>query len=331
VPAVEGNAVAVRRRYRAFARAATRQRDPLVRGAGVALLTAAVAMPYGGVDNAVIAYLAMPLVVLAALRPPRDGSAERLARVTPRAFRRLLDARADGRLAHRILDRLYHTSPAHLASGDLHLDEFHRLKTEAVARRGDASGRRLPVLASAAGRWATENGAAAALIIAALAAPLMVLEAVELFPGRVDQVLYFLEVMRRLGRWVAYGLFFGCFYPSLRGDTPVAKSLVLGAALAVPEGLLALFTSAAETPLGVLGATVLRTAQVVAVMFLLGLIWEYRLARLARAPWSYLRDLRQVSAIAAPLTAFAVAVASALIAVLVPELLGTAQPPPAGR
>jgi hypothetical protein len=131
-----------------------------------------------------------------------------------------------------------------------------------------------------------------------------------------------------LGRWAAYGLFFGCFYPSLRGDTPVAKALLLGAALAVPEGLLTLFTSTAETAPGVLGATALRAAQAFAVMFLLGLIWEFRLARLARAPWTYIRDLRQMSAIAAPLTALAVAVASALIAVLLPELLGTAQPAP---
>jgi hypothetical protein len=35
-----------------------------------------------------------------------------------------------------------------------------------------------------------------------------------------------------------------------------------------------------------------------------------------------------VGALAAPLTALAVALASALIAVLVPELLGTAEPPP---
>jgi hypothetical protein len=333
LPAGDESAVAVRRRYRAFVRAAAAQRDPLVLAAGVALVTAAFGMPSGVFDNAVIAYLAMPLAVLAVLRPARDGRVLRLARVTPRAFSRLLDTRAEARLAHRILDRLYHISPAHLASGDLSLDEFHRLKTEAVTgtRRGIVRNRALPVLASAAGRWAVHNGAAAALIVAGLAAPLMILEAAELFPGPFDRdIVYYVDVVRRLGRWAAYGFFFGCFYPSLRGDTPVAKALIVAAALVVPESLLTLFTSAAETPLGVLGATALRAAQVVAVMFLLGVIWEYRLARLARAPWTYIRDLRRMSALAAPLTAVAVAVASALIAVLVPELLGTAQPPPTG-
>jgi hypothetical protein len=63
---------------------------------------------------------------------------------------------------------------------------------------------------------------------------------------------------------------------------------------------------------------------------LLGLVWEYRLARIGRVPWSYVRDFRQVGALAAPLTAVAVAVLSAVIAVLIPELLGTSQPPPPG-
>ena len=173
---------AVRRRYRAFVRAAAAQRDPVVRAAGVALVVAAFAEPHLAIGNAVIAYLLAPIATLAALRPAADDTAERLARVTTRAFNRLLDARASGRLAFRILDRLYHSSPAHLASGDLSLDEFHKLHTEAVAkaRRGEAGARRLPVLASAAGRWATRNGVAAAVIAAGLAAPLVVIEAIEL-------------------------------------------------------------------------------------------------------------------------------------------------------
>jgi hypothetical protein len=72
VPFPEESTVAARRRYRAFARAAAGQRDPLVRAAGVALVTAALGMPYSAVDNAVIAYLAMPLALLAALRSRHD-------------------------------------------------------------------------------------------------------------------------------------------------------------------------------------------------------------------------------------------------------------------
>ena len=331
MPVPAQTAGGVRRRYRAFARAAAAQRAPVVRAAGVALVVAAFAEPRLAVGNAAIAYLLAPVATLVALRPIADDTAERLARVTTRAFNRLLDARARGRLAYRILDRLYHSSPAHLASGDLSLDEFHKLHAEAVAnaRRGEAGARRLPVLASAAGRWATRNGVAAAVIATGLAAPLVVIEAIELAgSARAGDVLYYLDIGRRLGRWALYGFFFGCFYPSLRGGTPVAKALVLGAALAVPEALLTLFTSTADTPLAVLAAVALRSGQVLAVLLLLGLVWEFRLARIGRVPWSYVRDLRQVGALAAPMTALAVAVASAVVAVLVPELLGTAQPPP---
>ena len=162
----------------------------------------------------------------------------------------------------------------------------------------------------------------------------------ELTPVRI------LELGLHWARWFVYALVFGYFYPLLRGSSPVAKSLALGAAVLATE-VLPIFgasTSSAVdssvlapvSPHDLAWATAIRVGQIIVFFATLGLLWERWLANAAGYRWDRVRNIHSLRALAAPAgtvviaaaTAAATALAGAAVAGLLSSGIREQAPPP---
>ncbi|WP_431934170.1 hypothetical protein [Nonomuraea jabiensis] len=127
---------------------------------------------------------------------------------------------------------------------------------------------------------------------------------------------------------------FGYFYPRIRGAGPIAKSLTfLLAALLIElpvyvQPLVAAATqnpNLADTPLPTPGeafiGVLVAMGNITVVSIGLGLWWEWRLMSLAGEPWVRVRNVRTLRALAAPLAAVSIAIATTAATALVNNVI----------
>ncbi|MGI5292673.1 hypothetical protein ACQEVF_56510 [Nonomuraea polychroma] len=134
---------------------------------------------------------------------------------------------------------------------------------------------------------------------------------------------------------------FGYFYPRVRGVTPITKALALLVAallIELPVYVQTLIIAASTDP--ELAQVPLPTPQeawigvgvavgnIAVVSIGLGLWWEWRLMWLAGEPWARVRNIRSLHALAAPLAAVVIAVATTMATALVNNVIA---PLPTGQ
>ncbi|MFI8894719.1 hypothetical protein [Streptomyces paradoxus] len=126
----------------------------------------------------------------------------------------------------------------------------------------------------------------------------------------------------RFGHWALYGFVFGYFYALLRGSTPIAKAAAL-MAVVLPAELLAMIPLTADPEYALnpswndMAVTCgVLAGQILVPCMVLGLVWEWRLARAAALKWSQVRNFRRLSSITVPLGTVLVAAATAFATVV---------------
>ena len=128
-------------------------------------------------------------------------------------------------------------------------------------------------------------------------------------------------------RWVAFAFIYGYFYPRLPGRTAVAKSGGVILAILVPR-LADILVYAQPATGGLALPALVATAQCLVFGLSLGLLWEMRLARLADIPWTRVRNIRSLRAVAVPVTTISVAAAVAAATALTNYAMAPITTPP---
>ncbi|MCX5136485.1 hypothetical protein OOK06_30940 [Streptomyces sp. NBC_00340] len=134
-----------------------------------------------------------------------------------------------------------------------------------------------------------------------------------LMPFHLDAMFQTLRFMH----WALYGFVYGFFYVLLRGLTPVSKAAWLMLAV-LPAEILPMLTltvdpqyardpSWSDVVTGCAGVA----GQTLVLCMLLGLWWEWSLARAAGMKWSQVRNFRRLSSITIPIGTVLVAGATA--------------------
>lgn len=121
----------------------------------------------------------------------------------------------------------------------------------------------------------------------------------------------------RFTHWVLYGFVYGYFYALLRGLTPVGKAAWLMLAV-LPAEVLPVVTltvdpqyAAATSWTDMATGCIEVAGQTLVLFMLLGLWWEWSLARAAGMKWSQVRNFRRLSSITIPVGTVLVAGATA--------------------
>ncbi|WP_129307354.1 hypothetical protein [Streptomyces sp. L2] len=279
------------------------------------------------------------------LLPPRSAeSAARLRRVSARGHARFMERWLVTQLIWDTRADFQRSARSSLA-GDMKVAEFtdrwerlavpgHRDDPESRLRRA-----RQYALGTNAGRTPWSAGFAGARRALLLALPWAAYKAVT---GGVVGADYFmpfhldeLSKVLRFGHWALYGFVFGYFYALLRGVTPVGKAarlmLVILPAEVLPmlpltiDPQYAAHPSWSDMAAGCAGAA----GQTLVLCMLLGLWWEWSLARAAGMKWSQVRNLRRLSSITVPAGTVLVAAATAFATTVAGTLAQPETPPPA--
>jgi hypothetical protein len=249
----------------------------------------------------------------------------RLLQVTVPVHRRLVRIEERRRLLAAGLQHLNQMAKSRLATGELSVGELDRLVGDldmssvspAGSRATEYITAREAALGSAAGYSPWQNCVTSARLAALLAGPVMIYEGVALILSsrRSDNLDYlygisYIDFLRHVLRWVAYGVFFGYLYPALRGRRPITKSFYLLPAILLPQ--LVEVGLAGNTRSTVLFAACILLGQTVFFCAALGLLWERRLVLAAGMEWGRLRDSRSIGSLAVPATTVIVAAATAV-------------------
>ncbi|MCK2214811.1 hypothetical protein MF672_013555 [Actinomadura sp. ATCC 31491] len=302
-------------------------------GAGGAALTAATAyhtavllllvlrlQPTGGL-------LVLPVTAWAGVtwllsRPPPEG-----AEVSGAEHRLLVRDLIRRRTVRAALTNLLRRPPAE----GLEVAAFEERRA-ALERAADGSARPLDsdlALTTLAGHSPWRNGLAAFGVGILLSLPfsaLRVYESLDTWRSTPGQILLAAMTLLTLP---ALCLVFGYFYPRVRGDDPIAKSLTLLVAAALVElpGYLQTLAAAmsadpgAPTVREALIGMLVALGDIAVVSIGLGLWWEWRLMSLAREPWGRLRNVRSLRALAAPVTAVVIAAGTTVATALVNNVI----------
>ncbi|HEX2242892.1 MAG TPA: hypothetical protein VHK27_06500, partial [Gammaproteobacteria bacterium] len=290
--------------------------EPLMRAAAIAVVVAIILPGYLRFPGRTVAVIAMAVALLWLIPRKRLARAARLARVSPRAHSRLINAEIWQRLSERTAEALYRTGPSRVASGETSLADI-RAKWFTSGFRKPPSPNSVPLveaaLGSGAGHTPRQNALVAAAASTLLATATIWYEASLTLYGTQTKFSGIrtieLIVESDFLRWVAYGALFGLFYTGIRGGRPLTKAGYLLVAILLFE-LLAIITTPYSTPYAIAYAMAIRAGQAAVLCIGLGLFWEWRLAQAAGVPWRYIRSFRTVSALAAPVTAISVAAAT---------------------
>ncbi|MEU6278940.1 hypothetical protein [Streptomyces sp. NPDC047028] len=290
------------------------------------------------------AVLWVGLASLMLLPPGTAESAARLRRVSARGHARFMERWLVTQLIWDTRADFQRSARSSLA-GDMKVAEFtdrwerlavpgHRDDPESRLRRA-----RQYALGTNAGRTPWSAGFAGARRALLLALPWAAYKAVT---GGVVGADYFmpfhldeLSKVLRFGHWALYGFVFGYFYALLRGVTPVGKAarlmLVILPAEVLPMLSLTIdpqytaHPSWSDMAAGCAGAA----GQTLVLCMLLGLWWEWSLARAAGMKWSQVRNLRRLSSITVPAGTVLVAAATAFATTIAGTLAQPETPPPA--
>ncbi|WP_204041184.1 hypothetical protein [Acrocarpospora phusangensis] len=276
-----------------------------------------------------------------------SGSSSRRAKnepdITPEQHRSLVRALVGRRFARLALTDLLRQGRSRIATGEMSLAVFEKQRRTLLRASDDVTG---PIdsdlaLATAAGRTPWEAAVIAFGTGLVLSVPFTTARAIQTNSG--EELLSVLATAAIAPLMCAI---FGFFYPRVRGDQPLSKSLFLLLAAVVvtlPTHLYSLvitltadpaaFSTPLPTPVEVVIGALLSMGNLAVVCLGLGLFWEWRLLRLADEPWGRVRSVRSARAVAAPLTAVVIAAGTAVTTALVnnaiaplPTISETAQP-----
>lgn len=306
---------------------------------GRVLLLCAALMAFGAPDlrtltmwGEALAVASVALASLILLPLGSDGSTARLRRVSRRGHARFMDRWLTTQLIWDTRADFQRSARSALAV-DMTVSDFaDRWRGLAVPGRNDDPESRMRrakrfALGTNAGRSPWSAGIAAAGRAQLLALPWAVYKAVRSGTVGADYFMPFhLDVLFQILRfthWALYGFVFGYFYAMLRGLTPVGKAAWLMLAI-LPAEVLPMATltvdpqytrdpSLSDLAAGCGGVA----GQTLVLCMLLGLWWEWSLARAAGMKWSQIRNFRRLSSITVPAgtvlvagaTAFATAIA----------------------
>ncbi|MFF0792026.1 hypothetical protein [Streptomyces spiralis] len=300
---------------------------------GRVLLVCAALTAFGGPDLRTLTMwgeaLAVPLVAVASLvllPLGSDRSAARLRRVSRRGHARLMDRWLITQLIWDTRADFQRSARSALAEDMTVTDFSDRWRGLAVPGRNDDPESRLRrvkqfALGTNAGRSPWSAGLVGAGRAQLLALPWAVYKAATSGTVGADFFMPFhLDVMfqvLRFTHWALFGFVYGYFYAMLRGLTPVGKAawlmLVILPAEVLPMATLTVdpqYTrdpSVSDLVTGCAGVA----GQTLVLCMLLGLWWEWSLARAAGMKWSQVRNLRRLSSITVPVGTVLVAGATA--------------------
>ncbi len=120
----------------------------------------------------------------------------------------------------------------------------------------------------------------------------------------IDLLVFALNLLRPGG----YGLIFGHFYLLLPGSRPLRRRRHCSSSYSLQSGSC---SSAGRPRLRIAKLAIVRTGQFAVLCLGLGLSWEWRLLRQGGLSWTYLRGLRSLRALATPIFAPVLAIATA--------------------
>ncbi|KUN89048.1 hypothetical protein AQJ66_06210 [Streptomyces bungoensis] len=264
--------------------------------------------------------------------PGSEAQAVALGRVSRAGHARLVAGWIRTRLVWESRGDFQRSARSELAAGQMTQAQFGaRWQALEIPGAGADPGDRLArartaALGSAAGVTAGRAGAIGACVAQILALPWALYESIGHRTLGADQMMPFglddAALALRFAHWALYGFVFGCFYPRLRGATPVAKAVVLLLAVMPIEVLPAVMLavdpqySAAPSWRALVLACAGTAGQSFVVCVGMGLVWEARLARIAGVSWRQLRDFRRVAAVTLPAGTVVVAAATAFATAL---------------
>ncbi|GAA0983337.1 hypothetical protein GCM10009555_054860 [Acrocarpospora macrocephala] len=247
--------------------------------------------------------------------------------VTGEQHRALVRAMVGRRFARAALTDLLRQGRGRVAAGEMPVAVFEKQRRTLLRASDDATG---PIdsdlaLSTAAGRTPWQGAVAAFGVGLVLSIPFTTVRLIQTTsPDGWVPVLATASIAPLLCA------IFGFFYPRVRGDQPLSKSLSLllaAVVIALPSHVSSLvvtltadpaaFVTPLPTPAEVLIGAVLAMGNLTVVCLGLGLFWEWRLLRLATEPWVRIRSLRSARAVAAPLTAVVIAAGTAVATALV--------------
>ncbi|MFF7469007.1 hypothetical protein [Streptomyces sp. NPDC008092] len=255
-----------------------------------------------------------------------DASWARLRRVSRRGHARFMDRWITTQLIWDTRADFQRSARSALAD-DMTVPDFSdRWRELAVPGRNDDPETRLKrarrfALGTNAGRSPWTAGIVAAGRAQLLALPWAAYKAATSGTVGADYFMPFhLDAMfqtLRFTHWALYGFVYGYFYALLRGLTPVGKAAWLMLAI-LPAEILPLATltvdpqysqapSVNDLVTGCAGVA----GQTLVLCMLLGLWWEWSLARAAGMKWSQVRNFRRLSSVTVPVGTILVAGATA--------------------
>nr|SBO97986.1 hypothetical protein BN4615_P7502 [Nonomuraea gerenzanensis] len=194
-------------------------------------------------------------------------------------------------------------------------------------------------LTTLAGRSPWQNGVASFVVGLALSLPFSVVRIAESVRGQHTGVPEVAAAALALLSLPVLCMVFGYFYPRVRGTHPLAKCLAffLTALLVELPTYMLTLVMAAVVPAGAMPPTsgepligvLVAVGNIAVVSIGLGLWWEWRLMWLAGEPWGRIRDVRTLRALAAPLAAVAIAIATTAATALVNNVIAPLPSAPA--
>jgi len=274
--------------------------------------------------------LAAGLVAIASLillPPGSAASMARLRRVSRRGHARFMDRWLTTQLIWDTRADFQRSARSQLADDAMTVSVFSdRWRALAVPGRNDDPESRLRrakrfALGTNAGRSPWTAGLVGAGRAQLLALPWAAYKVVTSGTVGAEYVMPFhLDAMfqvLRFTHWALYGFVYGYFYALLRGLTPVGKAAWLMLAV-LPAEVLPMVTltvdpqysqnpSWSDMTTGCAGVA----GQTLVLCMLLGLWWEWSLARAAGMKWSQVRNFRRLSSITVPAGTVLVAAATA--------------------
>ncbi|MEV1002516.1 hypothetical protein [Nonomuraea sp. NPDC050202] len=215
-------------------------------------------------------------------------------------------------------------------------DDFEQ-RRQALEQAGDEREGPLDsdlALTTLAGRTPWQNGLVSLGVGAVLSLPYSVVRIAESVRGQQTGATELAAAVLALLSLPVLSMVFGYFYPRVRGTHPIAKSLAFFLTALLVELPTYVYTlvmatilqsdlseaglpTADEALIGVLVAV----GNIAVVSIGLGLWWEWRLMWLAGEPWGRIRDVRTLRALAAPLAAVAIAIATTAATALVNNVI----------
>ncbi|GAA0416024.1 hypothetical protein Acor_56540 [Acrocarpospora corrugata] len=264
----------------------------------------------------------MWLAVLWLLSGPSAQRAKTSPEITPERHQTLIRALVNRRFARAALTDLLRQGRSRIAAGEMSMAIFEKQRRTLLRASDDATG---PIdsdlaLSTAGGRTPWQGAVTAFGVGLVLSIPFTTARLVQsTAPDELPGVLATASIAPLLCA------VFGFFYPRVRGDQPLTKSMFLllaAVVITIPAHLFALavtltadpaaFSTPLPTPAEAIIGALLAMGNLAVVCLGLGLFWEWRLLNLAAEPWVRVRSVRSARAIAAPLTAVLIAAGTAV-------------------